>query len=132
MQVFISHSVNDNDFVRSLSSHLEQNGLKVWTDNEILPGDNWAHQIAKALDDSEAMVVVLTPQSRKSPWQSREIEFALGQHAYKGRLISVLTEDTSPEEIPWILRTLNVLRIGGPDDIERGADQIAEILRKAA
>jgi hypothetical protein len=112
---------------------LEKAGLDVWDDRrEILPGDNWADKVAQALRESDAMVVLLTPETLRSSWVSREIEYALGEKGYRNRLIPVLvgpTEKISPEKIPWILRHLKTVRISEPKQEKEALEEIAHALQ---
>ena len=67
MKVFISHAYTDEPFVRKVAAGLEKVGLEVWdATREILPGDNWAAKVARALEESEAMVVLFTPDALRS------------------------------------------------------------------
>ena len=110
MKVFISHAHTDGALVAQITEALQRSGLEVWdADREILPGDNWAGEVARALDESQAMVVLLTPDAANSPWVKREIEYALGAKNYANRLFPVVVGD--PEgfpagELPWIARRL--------------------------
>ncbi len=63
MQVFISYAAADEVLARGLSETLRKSGLDVWDRTEILPGENWAEKVSKALRESQAMVVLLTPNS---------------------------------------------------------------------
>ena len=63
-----------------------------------MPGDNFGHEIARALEESEAMVVLLTPEALHSPWVKWEIESALSGTRYRNRLIPVLVGD--PQQLP--------------------------------
>jgi len=108
MRIFISHSSKDIAFVRGLVVHLKQAGYRVWHTEEVLPGDNWALAVGKALEKSNAMVVVLSPEAVKSPWMLADIEYALGSLKFKGRLIPVEVRPT--KDIPWILRQMHVIR----------------------
>ena len=110
MQVFISHSHTDAPLAARISNALEESGLKVWDpDRDLLPGDNWAGEVARALEESEAMVVLLTPAAASSPYVKREIEYALGAKNYSNRLIPVVVGDPDQfraGDIPWILRQM--------------------------
>ena len=62
MKVFMSYSDSDAMLAARVSDALENNGLEVWDpDRELFPGDNWAAEVARALEESDAMVVLLTP-----------------------------------------------------------------------
>ncbi len=62
--------------------------MDVWLPEEqLLPGDNWAAKVGSVLEDADAMVVLLSPDSMKSEWVRHDIEYALGTAQFKGRLI---------------------------------------------
>ncbi len=61
--VFLSHSSSDKDWVRQLKKDLSDyknsahNNISAWLDEEqILPGENFAMAIEKALENSRCMV----------------------------------------------------------------------------
>ena len=136
MKVFISHAYTDEPFVRKVAARLEKVGLEVWdATREILPGDNWAAKVARALEESEAMVVLLTPDALRSNWVSWEIQYALGEQSYRNRLISVIVgdpEELPKEDIPWILRRLQMIDMSEYDEEEEGINQIAQAILEAA
>lgn len=132
MRVFISHSDQDSDLAAKVAEVLQRNGLEVWYNGEVLPGDNWAQKVAEALEQSQAMVVLITPESRRSKWMEREIEYALGKREFSGRLIPVVVgrlADIQPDDIPWILRRLHIIEIPTAAEQEEGIEKIAEALR---
>ena len=50
---FISHSHADAPLAARVSEALQRNRLDVWdTDLDVLPGDNWAAEVARALEES--------------------------------------------------------------------------------
>ena len=135
MKVFISHAYTDEPFVRKVAAGLEKVGLEVWdATREILPGDNWAAKVARALEESEAMVVLFTPDALRSNWVSWEIQYALGELSYRNRLISVIVgdpEELPKEDIPWILRCLQMIDMSEYDEEEEGINQIAQAILEA-
>lgn len=110
MKVFISHAHSDAALAARISDALARSGFEVWdSDRDLLPGDNWAGEVARALEESEAMIVLLTPAAVSSPHVKREIEYALGARNYSNRLIPVVVgdrKDVPTNEIPWIVRRL--------------------------
>ena len=99
MKVFISHAYTDTPLVKKVVAGLERVGLEVWdATREILPGDNWADKVARALKESEAMVVLFTPDALRSNWVRWKVEYALGEQSYRNRLIPVIVGD--PKELP--------------------------------
>ena len=135
MKVFISYTHSDAALAKKIVATLAAAGLEVWDDREILPGDNWAEQVAQALKESEAMVVLLTPEATRSRWVRHEIEYALGEKRYSKRLIPVLVGDPadfSQEDIPWILWRFQMIKLAEYDKEEEGIQQIAQTLQEAA
>ncbi len=133
MKVFISHADVDETFVKKLAAGLEEAGFEAWdASREILPGDNWADKTARALQESEAMVVLLSPDALRSGSVRREIDYALGEQRYSNRLIPVLPKELNEEEIPWILRHLRMIQLGEDVKEEEGIHQIAQALLEAA
>ena len=136
MKVFISYSHTDEKLARRVAAILEETGLDVWDDRrEIMPGDNWAAKVALALQESDAMVVLLTPEALRSSWVRREIEYALGDKGYSKRLIPVLVspQEKIPEgDIPWILRHLESIKLDQHSKEEESIRQIAQALLHTA
>ena len=132
MQIFISHSHNDEMFARKVASFLEDQGLDVWeASNEIFPGDNWAAKISQGLQESNAMVVLLTPDALKSIYVQRDVEYALGAQEYSERLIPVLVDPDktiAKDDIPWILKRLNIIDLTEYETEEDGIRRIADTL----
>ena len=76
-QIFISYSSKDADFVSRLASSLEHAGISAWVDRKaIRGGDRWMDVLANAMVGSSAVVLVISPDSVKSPWVMKEISFA--------------------------------------------------------
>ena len=106
-QVFLSYSRADEPAARQILSHLEDAGFEVWyPDRDLLPGANWAESMDKALKNSDAMVVLLSPQYSQSN-QRHEVEYALTSERFSGRLIPVLLRKT--KDYPWILDNLQTM-----------------------
>jgi hypothetical protein len=126
IQVFLSHVPSDRRWARELAQQLAAAGLKVFDPiDELFPGDNWSLKIGTALDESTAMVVLLSPEAVKSNWVLNEIQYALGSEKFQHRLIPVEVEPT--EDFPWILRKMQWVR-GNPAEAGR---QIVKILERA-
>lgn len=134
MKVFLSYSHEDRDLAHRVAVSLSEAGLTVWDPAiELLPGDPWARKIDQALEESDAMVVLLTPRAIDSPWVRREIEYALGEVRFENKLIPVLVDSQSEllaDKIPWILRRLKLVELSQDDP--HGPRQIARVLLEAA
>ena len=136
MKVFISHALKDKALAGKVAAILEEAGLDAWYDeHEIMPGENWADNISKALKESDAMVVLLTPHALESDVVSLGIEHALSEKAYKNRLIPVLVgepEDFTSNKIPWILKRLKTIKLPEYGRNEEQLKQIAQALKEVA
>src|SRR6185295_5053346 len=108
MKVFISYSSRDEVLATKLVESLEEAGLNAWyKKREVLPGDNWAEKIADGLRESNAMVVLVTPDALESDAVQSSISYALGEKAYSQRLIPVIVGDVADfpkDRIPWIFK----------------------------
>lgn len=117
MKVFLSYSDSDKELASDLARGLSKRGHKVWfADHSLLPGDNWSLEVGKALENSEAMVVVLSQTSTESQSQSREVQYALASPHFRDRVVSVLvppTDKVPSRRFPWILDKLTVIEASG-------------------
>ena len=136
MKVFISHSQEAKPLTRRLIEALKRSGLEVWDDDyDIYPGDNWAKVTGEALEEAEAMVVLLTPEALDSRTVRREVSFALGNERFENRLIPVfvgLDQSLALEKVPWVLQSLNTITMPSNGRQEEGINQITQALRAVA
>ncbi len=130
MQVFISYAHKDEAIAKEISSQLSEAGLKVWLGaRELLPGENWSLGVGKALERSNAMVVLLSPDAVKSEVVRREVAFALASPRYEERVVPVVIRPT--KEVPWFLARLQAIQgFGGSRMSKQIAQKIADALKK--
>ena len=129
MRVYLSYSAADREFAKQLGEELSRRGCSVWDPgSQVLPGDNFGEKIGQALKQSKAMVVLLSPDSAKSEWVRREVEYALGDRNYAGRVFPVLVRPT--DDFPWILRKFRPLRAN--NNPARIGERIVSELQKVA
>ena len=130
MKVFLSHHHSDAPLAARISKALAETGLEVWDpDRDLLPGDNWAGEVARALEESEAMVVLLTPAAAGSPYVKRDIGYALGAKNYSNRLIPVVVGKGFPaSERPWIVRRMRWFELDDTDTDSPKVEPIAEAI----
>jgi hypothetical protein len=75
--VFISYSSKDIEYARYIRSGLENAGIPVWMDEAgIKLGEQWIKSLENALDQSVALVVLMSHHSKDSEWVEREIQYA--------------------------------------------------------
>ena len=106
--VFMSYSRRDEAVMRRVVGFLREQGINVWVDNEkLVPGTPiWEEEIEKAIISAGAIVVLLSPDSKKSPWVRREISYAEDNGK---RIFPVLVAGDEKNAIP--IRLTNYQRI---------------------
>jgi hypothetical protein len=128
MQVYISHSEQDESLANTVADGLKKHGFDIWDDREILPGDNWGSKVAEGLQTSNAMVVLFTPLGLNSARIRHDIGYAIGDLNYRERLITVL-KDVSLDDVPFSTRIVGkAFSLDESDDVQ----PIAAALRMAA
>jgi TIR domain len=77
--VFLCHSSGDKPYVRRLERRLKGDGIRTWLDeSNLLPGQDWDHEIRKAVRHAAAVVVCLSHGAvSKSGYLQKEIRFVL-------------------------------------------------------
>jgi len=112
-RVFISHSHSDEGWVRQFASSLEQHGVDVWLDYHSLQwGESITEAVEKGLRESSVIVLLVTPDSIKSPNLFFEIGAAMGM---RKPLIPVVSRELDPSMLPASLRERNYLVKGTPE-----------------
>jgi hypothetical protein len=136
MKVFISHSMEDANLAKQVAGAIRDAGLDVFDlYSEVLPGDNLYAKLSTALQEADAMIVLLTPRSLRSPNMKFELGFALGNLEFRDRVFPVIAAapgEVSVDEIPWILRRFHPLQLGGSALDGDSLRQITDLLAAAA
>jgi WD40 repeat protein len=124
--VFISYSRRDREVVERLASALESRGRTAWVDwADIPPTAEWMTEIKAAIDASDTIVVVLSPDSVASPVCSEELEAA---SAANKRIVPVVVREVTSAEVPPELSKRNWLFLRETDDFEAGVDTLVTAL----
>ncbi len=101
-KLFISHSSQDDGFVRGLQQALSDLGQDVWIDSrELRGGDPLWPEIEKAIEEASAYAVVVSPDALQSKWVGKELRHALAVQKQRGR-----------DKFPIIPLSLNGTRLG--------------------
>jgi tetratricopeptide (TPR) repeat protein len=83
--LFISHSSQDDAYVRELERTLSAHALRVCIDSrEFRPGDKLEPAIKKAIAESTAFAVLVSPAALQSKWVGKEINYALTLQKKRG------------------------------------------------
>jgi hypothetical protein len=101
-KLFISHSSQDDAFVRDLRAALADHGQDGWIDSrELRGGDPLWPEIQKAIDDASAYAVVISTDALQSKWVGRELRHALDVRKQRGQ-----------DKFPVIPLSLNGTKLG--------------------
>jgi TIR domain len=105
--IFLSYSHKDIEIMRQVRTDLDASGFHVWTDETLVPGtESWKNSIENAIQNTHALVVILSPDSKQSVWVERELDYA---HACNVPIFPLLARgDTEVSAIPFQL--INVQR----------------------
>ena len=77
-RLFISHSSQDDAFVRDLRMALSERGQEGWIDSrELRGGDPLWSDIEKAIEGGSAFAVVVSTDALQSKWVGKELRHAL-------------------------------------------------------
>lgn len=121
--IFISHSSQDNVFVRRLAASLKELGVSVWLDLEqIENGERWIQELQTGLEQAEALIVVISRAARESEWVEREVLYSLER---RKPVFIVLTE-TLPLPLYLVNRQYSDFTTG----YEHGLKNLLAVLRK--
>ena len=125
-KLYISYKSQDADLARQLAAELENLGHTAVYDAVALePGQNWRTVLLRALVESDAVVVLITPQALSSPFVMGEIGATRAlQHVY-GRtlLLPVLVGEV---DLPSVVSDLFTIRLKPePQGIREAASELA-------
>ncbi len=74
MKVFLSHTTVDKEIVEAIGRFLTKRGLDVWIDSWVMTaGDSLVAKISEGIQESDRLVVCLTPNSVESNWVKKEV-----------------------------------------------------------
>ena len=101
LHIFISYADEDRAFVNTLQKKLERRGCTAWfAPRNMEGGQTIEQQLASAIDQANAVVVVLSPNSVASEWVAHEVRYAGHKvKAAKGDLAFFPIRITSYEDI---------------------------------
>lgn len=130
-KIFISYSRKDIVFTRKLYSHLIKDGFKCFLDVEsIKPGENWVQSLEWAINESNLIVVVLSPAYCKSQWSllERTASMATDPTGLAKRICPVLSK-TCEEYLPPFLKAIAWVDMSTPRRFEKNYPRLYRALK---
>jgi hypothetical protein len=128
MPVFISYSHSDELIVNKLAAHLVKHNANVWVDTwELNVGDSILNRVQDAIQESSALLVVLSKTSVESEWCKKELSAGLMRELDEKRVVvlPVLVEDC---KIPLFLREKMYADLR--TDFDRGLHKVLDAIAK--
>jgi hypothetical protein len=103
MKLFFSHSNRDAEWVHAVNAQLEKLGIAVYlAELDLQPGQPLDQKIQKRIDESDAMIVLLTERAALSPIVREEIGYAI-----RARKLVVPLVDHAVAKDPSLMGMLN-------------------------
>lgn len=121
-KVFLSYETSDRHVALAIEQKLSDKGIHVWVDvNEIRIGDSFIEIINNAINTSDFLIFLLSPNSINSKWHNNLFNYVLNNTRLRNiALIPVLIEDC---QLPLELSTLQYIDLRR--DFDKGVNKLA-------
>jgi len=120
--VFISYSRKDSIVAHKLMAAFEAVDLDVWVDwEDIPPAVGWLDQILQGIEQADAFIFLISPDSITSEVCNVELEHA---HKNAKRIIPIVVRDVMPKDVVSIVRDLNWIFMREQDEFEKSLEKI--------
>ena len=122
MDVFVSYSRRDGEFVRQLVEQLEARGKDVWVDvGGIRDGEVFPAALRAAVEGSDGFIFVISPDSVASRFCEQEVAHALELNK---RIVPLLLRAVPDEQMPEGIRVRNWIPAGEADQLEPAVERL--------
>src|SRR5215216_4495147 len=121
-KLFVSYSRKDSVAARKLIEALSSIEQDVWVDWEsIPPAVDWLEQIFRGIEEADAFIFMISPDSIASEVCKVEINRAAQNNK---RIIPIVLRDVQPKDAPENIRKLNWTFIREGDNFEEGLAKV--------
>lgn len=129
MKVFLSYSNRDREMADAVQNELQKQGFEVVRLDDLPPGSDISAAIIKAIQNSDAVVVLLSKASSRSRWLDAEVaaSFVAGDGEGPKRLIPVRIDKEA--SIPTLLQGRTWLDFSNPQERNQAGPLLARALR---
>jgi adenylate cyclase len=113
VRVFLSHNHQDRKFVElQIREPLASRNVETWyAEQDIVPGDDYIRRIQDGLLKCDWMLVVLTAHAAASDWVRAEVNTALKDPRFRGRVVPVRVDEALPSQITSDFGSLDALDV---------------------
>lgn len=122
LRIFLLYARGDQDLVRRLYRRIVKEGADVWLDREkLLPGQDWQHEIHKAIHDSDLVIVCLSRRfNRQGGYRHEELRVAVKKaNSLREGSIFILPIRLDRCEMPESLRRWQRMDLFEPDGYKK-------------
>jgi len=116
MHIFISHATANSRLARTLADAFEHLGATTFLASragDIRADEDWLRSIERALQEADAYIVLLTPESTLRPW----VNFEAGAAWFSGKqLLFLRVQALAPGDIPLPMAARQIYAL---DDVEQ-------------
>jgi WD40 repeat protein len=121
-KLFVSYSRRDSTAARKLIEAFRTIEQEVWVDWEsIPPAADWLEQILRGIEEADAFIFMVSPDSIASEVCKVEIGHAAKNNK---RIIPIVLRDVKPQDSPESIRKLNWTFIRESDPFEEGLAKV--------
>ena len=121
LQIFLCHAHRDSETVHKVHRRLMEAGIHAWLDVEDLqPGQDWQHEIRKAILKSDVVIVFLSREFNKQPgYRHEEMRIALEKAKLIDDAISIIPVRLERCDMPESLSHLHRLDLFEPSGFRK-------------
>lgn len=124
--VFLSYCRRNAVKMRRLRADLIAAGFNVWTDESLQPGTpSWLYAIDSAIRSAMCVLVLLTPDARKSEWVDKELATA---KIHRKEIIPLLAQGNEQTALPLLLSSTQYLDIRSEKDYKKALHKLTTVL----
>jgi len=126
--IFISYSRKDIEFAGKIVQALADNALDTWVDWKSIPkGEDWWQQIQIGIEEADAFLFLISPDSVSSEVCGDELEHAV---ANGKRILPIIIRDPEIDSVPKVLSKLNWIFLrDGQDDFDEAIEETRETIQ---
>jgi hypothetical protein len=126
---YLSYDNSDRSAAIEAISVFAQKGLRVYSDQDMRPGEEWAKSLSSALDNSRAVCIFLGPETLNSPWIQQEAELAAQRQDRVPVIPIILPGGPNYRELPNSLRSRQLIDVTQDrEDLQARMAQLADYL----
>jgi WD40 repeat protein len=121
-KLFVSYSRKDSIAARNLIESFKSMGQEVWVDWEAIPpAVDWLEQIFRGIEEADAFIFMISPDSIASEVCKVEVRHAVTNNK---RIIPIVLRDVNPRDTLDDIRKLNWTYIRETDNFEEGLAKV--------